>query len=133
MTALSGGGLDKVVTLMEGESLFNDATSIVLFEIFFDMVKKIGDGSASMDGGILQEGVHILVQIAWLAAGMGCTSSSLHCVFCGLQQAWVAHLLPWIRYVVACYRYALHIFFHVLGTPRLAAGLGCAHLLRRLM
>jgi len=64
-----GGGFDKVVVLMEGESLFNDATSIVLFEIFFEMVKKLGEGSASMEGGLLQEGLHIILQIGWLAVG----------------------------------------------------------------
>ena len=54
---------------MEGESLFNDATSIVLFEIFFEMVKKLGEGSASMEGGLLQEGLRIILQIGWLAVG----------------------------------------------------------------
>ena len=54
---------------MEGESLFNDATSIVLFEIFFEMVKKLGEGSASMEGGLLHEGLHIVLQIGWLAVG----------------------------------------------------------------
>lgn len=66
----SGGGLDKIVVLMEGESLFNDATSIVLFEIFFDMVKKLGDGAPGTEGGLLQEGLNIVVQICWLAAGV---------------------------------------------------------------
>ena len=65
-----GGGLDKIVVLMEGESLFNDATSIVLFEIFFEMVKKLGDGGPGTEGGLLQEGLNIVVQISWLAAGM---------------------------------------------------------------
>ncbi|KAL3155128.1 Son of sevenless 1, variant 2 [Trebouxia sp. C0009 RCD-2024] len=64
-----GGGLDKIVVLMEGESLFNDATSIVLFEIFFEMVKKLGDGGPGTEGGLLQEGLNIVVQISWLAAG----------------------------------------------------------------
>eukprot|EP00884_Botryococcus_braunii_P005640 jgi/Botrbrau1/15077/Bobra.0286s0006.2 len=39
-----GGGPESWVVLMEGESLFNDATSIVLFEIFFELVKKLGHG-----------------------------------------------------------------------------------------
>lgn len=67
---IAGGGLDKIVVLMEGESLFNDATSIVLFEIFFEMVKKLGDGGPGTEGGLLQEGLNIVVQISWLAAGM---------------------------------------------------------------
>ena len=66
----AGGGLDKIVVLMEGESLFNDATSIVLFEIFFEMVKKLGDGGPGTEGGLLQEGLNIVVQIIWLAAGL---------------------------------------------------------------
>ena len=65
-----GGGLDKIVVLMEGESLFNDATSIVLFEIFFEMVKKLSDGGSGAEGGLLQEGLNIVVQITWLAAGL---------------------------------------------------------------
>ncbi len=96
---------------MEGESLFNDATSIVLFEIFFEMVKKLGEGSASMEGGLLQEGLHIILQIGWLAVGdsffffllllllprpsssssfassSSCTSSALPCWHIGLQLA----------------------------------------------
>lgn len=74
-----GGGLDKIVVLMEGESLFNDATSIVLFEIFFEMVKKLGDGGSGTEGGLLKEGLNIVVQIGWLAAGMLC----MLCMLCG--------------------------------------------------
>lgn len=66
---ITGGGLDKIVVLMEGESLFNDATSIVLFEIFFEMVKKLGSGGPGTEGGLFQEGLNIVVQISWLAAG----------------------------------------------------------------
>ena len=76
---ISGGGLDNIVVLMEGESLFNDATSIVLFEIFFEMVKKIGEGKPGMDGTFAQEGVHIVGQIAWLTAGkLGATCITVH-------------------------------------------------------
>lgn len=78
---LLGGGLDKIVVLMEGESLFNDATSIVLFEIFFEMVKKLGDGGPGTEGGLLKEGLNIVVQISWLAAGM-CPMLFAHCREC---------------------------------------------------
>ena len=81
---MPGGGLDNIVVLMEGESLFNDATSIVLFEIFFEMVKKIGEGKPGMDGSFAQEGVHILGQIAWLTAGKlmsTCITTSLQSCF----------------------------------------------------
>ena len=72
-----GGGLDKIVVLMEGESLFNDATSIVLFEIFFEMVKKLGDGGPGTEGGLVKEGLNIVVQISWLAAGRACMSCTV--------------------------------------------------------
>ena len=88
----AGGGLDKIVVLMEGESLFNDATSIVLFEIFFEMVKKLGDGGPGTEGGLLQEGLNIAVQIIWLAAGMSATLDGCHL---GLQfgrPSWVSIL-----------------------------------------
>ena len=77
----AGGGLDKIVVLMEGESLFNDATSIVLFEIFFEMVKKIGDGDPGTEGTLVQEGIHILGQIVWLTAGMH-APCGLQCLLC---------------------------------------------------
>lgn len=86
----AGGGLDKIVVLMEGESLFNDATSIVLFEIFFEMVKKLGDGGPGTEGGLFQEGLNIVVQISWLAAGMcsnlltGNSFGGLHSGHCSL-------------------------------------------------
>lgn len=77
----AGGGLDKIVVLMEGESLFNDATSIVLFEIFFEMVKKLGDGGPGTEGGLLQEGLNIVMQISWLAAGISCLLTGGICNF----------------------------------------------------
>lgn len=58
-----------MVVLMEGESLFNDATSIVLFEIFFGAVKDMGKGLEPEHGGPLEHIQTILVQIVWLAAG----------------------------------------------------------------
>ena len=73
---------------MEGESLFNDATSIVLFEIFFEMVKKLGDGGQGAEGGLLQEGLNIIVQITWLAAGM-CSALT--------TATWAFHLGVYIR------------------------------------
>lgn len=54
--------------LMEGESLFNDATSIVLFEIFFSMVKRKQKGHPSTLG-FLEQAAEILSKIAWLAFG----------------------------------------------------------------
>ena len=43
-----------------GESLFNDATAIVLFEIFFDMVRDLGDTAPTG-----QETVHELLKVGW--------------------------------------------------------------------
>jgi NhaP-type Na+/H+ or K+/H+ antiporter len=65
----TGGGPERMVVLMEGESLFNDATSLVLFEIFFGAVKDISHGREPMHGGVLEHLGAIVVQIAWLAAG----------------------------------------------------------------
>ena len=57
------------MVLMEGESLFNDATSIVLFEIFFRMVKRLSAGHSASDLPPLEQGLDILSSIATLAAG----------------------------------------------------------------
>eukprot|EP00884_Botryococcus_braunii_P001577 jgi/Botrbrau1/1141/Bobra.0162s0032.1 len=65
----SGGGPERMVVLMEGESLFNDATSIVLFEIFFGAVKDLSKGRAPEHGGLLEHIQTIVFQIVWLAAG----------------------------------------------------------------
>ena len=65
----AGGAPERLVVLMEGESLFNDATSIVLFEIFFRMVKRLSAGHSASDLPPLQQGLDILSSIATLAAG----------------------------------------------------------------
>ena len=59
-----------MVVLMEGESLFNDASSIVLFEIFLGMVKDISSsGGASESMGIMHELQVIVWEIMYLAIG----------------------------------------------------------------
>ena len=80
---------------MEGESLFNDASSIVLFQIFFEMVrwpvhscimscngarqpltdcemqvKKINQGRPAMDGSALDQAREILMKICVLGGGV---------------------------------------------------------------
>ncbi len=65
----AGGAPERLVVLMEGESLFNDATSIVLFEIFFRMVRRLSAGHSASDLPPLQQGLDILGSIATLAAG----------------------------------------------------------------
>lgn len=47
-TCLSGGAPELLSVLLEGESLFNDASSIVLFEVF---LKTSLEGPASGGGG----------------------------------------------------------------------------------
>ena len=54
---------------MEGESLFNDATSIVLFEIFFEAVQNINNKKPAYEGDTLQQGLLVVGQIAKLATG----------------------------------------------------------------
>lgn len=68
MPTLAGGAPEKLLVLMEGESLFNDATSIVLFEIFFSMVKRKQKGHPSTLG-FLEQAAEIFSKIAWLAFG----------------------------------------------------------------
>ena len=68
----AGGGPEDIVTLMEGESLLNDATAISLFQVFFTMVKNLHP-SANLGieepGGILKELASVAGQILWLAVG----------------------------------------------------------------
>lgn len=65
-----GGGPESLSTLIEGESLFNDATSIVLFDIFLRQVKYLnsgdGAGTSQQIWPMLQT---VLVGICWLATG----------------------------------------------------------------
>ena len=55
---------------MEGESLFNDASAIVLFQIFFGMVQKLNKGETPMDGGVVDQGKEILMKICVLGGGV---------------------------------------------------------------
>lgn len=68
--AAAGGAPKRLVVLMEGESLFNDATSIVLFEIFFRMVKRLGKGKAGSTLGPWAQAADILANIFTLAGGL---------------------------------------------------------------
>ena len=54
---------------MEGESLFNDASAIVLFQIFFGMVQKLNNGETPMDGGVVDQAKDILMKIFVLGGG----------------------------------------------------------------
>lgn len=55
--------------LMEGESLFNDSSSIVLFKIFFDMVKRLAQGKPGSQLGMGAEALDIAGNIVWLTVG----------------------------------------------------------------
>lgn len=54
---------------MEGESLFNDSSSIVLFKIFFDMVKRLAEGKSGSKLGMGAEALSIATNIVWLTVG----------------------------------------------------------------
>ena len=54
---------------MEGESLFNDSSSIVLFKIFFDMVKRLAQGKSGSKLGMGAEALSITKDIVWLSVG----------------------------------------------------------------
>lgn len=72
LSASAGGGPEHLTVIMEGESLFNDASAIVLFQIFFGMVQKLNKGETPMDGGVLDQGMEILMKICVLGGGMPC-------------------------------------------------------------
>ena len=70
MGRVAGGGPEDIVTLMEGESLLNDATAISLFQVFFTMVKDIHPGSNGSESiSILEQLAGVAGQILWLAVG----------------------------------------------------------------
>jgi len=54
---------------MEGESLFNDSSSIVLFKIFLDMVKRLAEGKSGSKLGMGAEALSIATNIVWLTVG----------------------------------------------------------------
>ncbi|KAF8062812.1 NHX7 [Scenedesmus sp. PABB004] len=62
----AGGAPEMLVVLLEGESLFNDASSLVLFEIFLKLGTEESGGGA--DPGLGASLGHITQLIAWLAA-----------------------------------------------------------------
>ncbi|GMH41236.1 hypothetical protein BSKO_09146 [Bryopsis sp. KO-2023] len=70
-----GGGPESLSVLIEGESLFNDATSIVLFEFFLEKVKHLHkEGVHEPDAGvgeILQNMVFGIAVLAIGGAGIG--------------------------------------------------------------
>lgn len=59
-----GGAPEMLSVLLEGESLFNDASSIVLFEIFLHMSLKSGSAEVDKLSGELW---NIVKLIGWLA------------------------------------------------------------------
>ncbi|PRW44236.1 Sodium hydrogen exchanger 7 [Chlorella sorokiniana] len=73
------GGPESLVTLMEGESLLNDASGIVLFELFHRLVQQLGEdgsssrGSSGSSGSAPTSPLAVLpllgAEIAQLAAG----------------------------------------------------------------
>ncbi len=65
----AAGAPERLCVLMEGESLFNDSSSIVLFKIFFDMVKRLAQGKPGSDLGMGAEALSIATNIIWLTIG----------------------------------------------------------------
>ena len=65
----AAGAPERLCVLMEGESLFNDSSSIVLFKIFFDMVKRLAQGRPGSQLGMGAEVLSIAGNILWLSFG----------------------------------------------------------------
>ena len=70
LTALvpSGGGPEALLVLLEGESLFNDATSIVLFDIFLKDAHRISEGNPQ-DEKIFELAWRLGLEILRMAGG----------------------------------------------------------------
>lgn len=61
----SGGAPELLSVLLEGESLFNDATSITLFEIVREEIAHPAEGQA----GVLAQIIRVAGAVGWLMAG----------------------------------------------------------------
>ena len=78
MLLCAAGAPERLCVLMEGESLFNDSSSIVLFKIFFDMVKRLAQGKPGSQLGMGAEALDIAGNIVWLTVGASCPFCPLH-------------------------------------------------------
>ncbi|KAK9788845.1 hypothetical protein WJX73_003600 [Symbiochloris irregularis] len=65
----SAGAPEHLVVILEGESLFNDATSIVLFQVVFGAVQNISDHKPAFEGSVLEQIGGVTSKILRLAAG----------------------------------------------------------------
>ena len=65
----AGGGPEHLVTLMEGESLMNDGSSLVLFEVFLKLVRDLSKGGTGLDGSLLHTFGTMGMHIVWLSLG----------------------------------------------------------------
>jgi hypothetical protein len=101
----SGGGPESWVVLMEGESLFNDATSIVFFEIFFEMVTELSHGQRAHTPLRAQLQI-IIFKIVFLAGGgHPCTPAALTCSLLHHTVYHWARLKLCSRNLDGCYSY----------------------------
>ena len=69
---------EHLIVIMEGESLFNDATSIVLFQIFFHAVQNINNKKPAFEGSTLRQMMTVSQKIVTLALGMMASASLQH-------------------------------------------------------
>ena len=88
----AAGAPERLCVLMEGESLFNDSSSIVLFKIFFDMVKRLAQGRPGSQLGMGAEVLSIAGNILWLSFGQS-NGLMQSCDGC-LHPAYEAYGLP---------------------------------------
>lgn len=66
--AHAGGASAAITALLEGESLFNDASSITLFEVFLGLVRRLEEGDHS-DMGFGQTAYELVTRILVLSIG----------------------------------------------------------------
>ncbi|ACF14274.1 cyclic nucleotide-binding protein [Chloroherpeton thalassium ATCC 35110] len=109
------GASKKLATLIEGESLLNDGTAIVVFMVFLSAVTAVGGDSGFMS---------VLANFSWVAFG----GTILGLIIAGLTIWWLRHvfndaLVEITLTVAAAYLtfYVSESFLHVSGVLALVA------------
>lgn len=73
---------------MEGESLMNDGSSLVLFEVFLKLVRDLSKGGTGLDGSLLHTFGTMGMHIVWLSLGEAVCKGAL------ASAVWQALVVP---------------------------------------